>query len=61
MNLRIKNLEEINEFEQALQLYKKILSLEEGNHINYYNFGTFLFKIGKPEESLINYSMIEVV
>ncbi len=54
LNLRIKNLEEINEFEQALQLYKKILSLEEGNHINYYNFGTFLFKIGKPEESLIN-------
>ncbi len=36
-----------------LQLYTKNIINRKNNHINYYNFGTFYFKIGNPKEALI--------
>ena len=53
INLKIKNLDVLNKFDEVIILYKEILSLEKDNHINYYNFGTFYLKIGNPEQALI--------
>ena len=44
INLKIKNLDVLNKFDEVIILYKEILSLEKDNHINYYNFGTFYLK-----------------
>ncbi len=52
INLKIKNLDDLNKFDEVITLYKEILSIEKDNHINYYNFGTFYYKIGKPKEAL---------
>lgn len=53
ITLKIKNLDDLYKFDEVIALYKKILSIEKDNHINYYNFGTFYFKIGNPKEALI--------
>ena len=53
INLKIKNLDELNKFDEVIVLYKEILLMEKNNHINFYNFGTFYFKIGDPKKALI--------
>ena len=53
INLKIKNLDELNKFDEVIVLYKEILLMEKDNHINFYNFGTFYFKIGDPKKALI--------